>query len=313
MTTNGMEIIPGQGQDLVPGVESEVGAVSAIAREQSEIQAAIVVAKKYPRNEMSAFERVQKSFKRIGVAEAAQYCFKRGGATIKGPSAPAARELARCWGNLRYGIRIVSEGEDTMHIKGYAYDCESNSYVENEDKFKKLIQRKTPQGTVWVKPDERDLRELVFRRGAILVRNSILQLLPPDLIDDACALADKTLTERGSDAIKKDRTQVIKALVAAFSQHGVSVEMIEGRLGHKLEQLTPPEYTELLTIMRSLADGATQWTDHFDSAESTAASAKQSNLQDKVKDSLKNIRKTPASNSEVAASEPTVPPTQETT
>ena len=47
--------------------------------------------------------------------------------------------------------------------------------------------------TEWTVPDERDLRELTNRRGAICVRNAILALVPPDLVEDAMATADQTL------------------------------------------------------------------------------------------------------------------------
>ena len=157
----------------------QAGELAAVAREQNEIQSAIVSAKKFPRNEQAAFVKALNSFRRQSMAEAATYSFPRGGKTVEGPSVDCARELARVWGNIRYGLRVVSQDENRLHIRAYALDLETNTYVEAEDEFSKLIQRKDKLSgaTRWVTPDERDLRELMNRRGAIAIRNCLLQPL----------------------------------------------------------------------------------------------------------------------------------------
>jgi hypothetical protein len=243
----------------------EVGVAAAVAREQSEIQAAVFSAKKFPRNEQAARNKALASFERPTLAEGAQYAFPRGGKQIKGPSIDLAVECARTWGNMRYGIRIVKNDEEMVHIKGYALDLENNNYAEFEDEFAKKIQRKVQRDgqsiTVWVTPDERDLRELINRRGAICVRNALLRLLPPDLIDDCCAVADKTL-QKGAQGGSKQET--VNRLTFAFSKLGVSAEMLEERLLHKLDIITPDEIIELQGIYKSMLDGHTKREDHFE-------------------------------------------------
>src|SRR5690606_40175898 len=132
--------------------DREVGAAAAVAREEAEIKSAIFLARQFPRNEFAAYNKVIKACERPGLAEEAVYNFPRGGQRVSGPSVNLAREIARCWGNVRYGLRVVSVDEDMVHIRGYAYDLETNAHVEHEDKFEKLVYRKS-QG--WVKPDER--------------------------------------------------------------------------------------------------------------------------------------------------------------
>jgi len=74
---------------------------------------------------------------------------------------------------------VVSLTDEHVHIRGFAIDLETNASTEYEDQFKRLVQRKGRDGeTHWVQPDERDLRELIGRRGAILVRNAILSYTP---------------------------------------------------------------------------------------------------------------------------------------
>lgn len=250
-------------------IESEnVGAVSAVAREQSEIQAAIFLAKKFPRNEQAAFMSAIKAFERPAMAEVAQYKYPRGKTEVSGPSVYLARQLARSWGNLRYGMRVVSRDEQYTHIKGYALDLETNAYVEHEDKFRNLIQRKVWKDgvseTKWVTPDERDLRELTNKHGAIATRNAILQILPPDLIDDVVAKSEETLRKVASKDLSANRADVTKALVQNFDKLGVSVEILEKRLGHALSIISESELSELRQIFFSIKQGETTREDHFE-------------------------------------------------
>ena len=249
---------------------TEVGAVAAVTREQTEIQAAIISAKKFPRDEIAAYNKLLKSFERPSLAESSQYSFPRGGdKNVTGPSIGCARELARCWGNIKHGIRIVSVDDEMVHIKGYAIDLETNATVEAEDKFKKLVFRKKGG---WIKPDERDLRELINRRGAILVRNSILQLIPPDVIEQIISKANDTLKKAATKSLKESREDTVRKLVAAFDGLGVSIEMLEAKLEHKINLINEVEYVELRKIFKSLQDGHTSRNEHFN-FEKTASEA----------------------------------------
>lgn len=246
---------------LAPIKPEAVGALSAVARDEGELKAAIVVAKRFPRQELDCYNKLLNSCQRPRFAEASTYCFPRGGKAIEGPSVDLAREAARCWGNIRYGLRIVAEDEESIHIMGVAFDLESNNAVSAEDKFKKLIYRKDGG---WIKPDERDLRELVNRRGAILVRNALLQLLPPDVIDDAVEKAKETVRKAAAGELKQDRQKTIRSLVAGFEQVGVSSQMIAAHLGHDLEIVTDAEIATLRGIWKSIHDGNSRREEHFE-------------------------------------------------
>lgn len=242
----------------------EVGVASAVAREQSEILAATMTAHKFPRNETAARTKALNSFERLSMAEAAQYKFPRGGKQISGPSIDMAVECARCWRNIRQGLRIVKVGEETVHIKGYACDLETNSYVEFEDEFEKLVQRKINGQTMWVKPDERDLRELINRRGAILVRNAILRVLPPDLIEDCIGVSENTLKKANEKSLKDNPKETLNKLAFGFSRFGVTADMLEKYIGNKLDAITPEQLTDLLKIYNSIKDGQSKREEHFD-------------------------------------------------
>ena len=241
------------------------GTASAVAREESEVKAAMVLSRTNPRNENAAYVAIMNACKRPTFEASAMYAFPRGGSQITGPSVALAREMARLWGNIRYGCRVVTEDDTTCHIKGYAYDLETNAYVESEDKFRKLIQRKDKRDgvTKWVPPDERDMRELMNRRAAFLVRNCILQLMPPDFVEDAMDRVQATKTADASGQLKEDRAGTIKRMLMAFDEVHVSPEMIAEYLGHAIDDVTDREVADLKAIYKSLRDGNSQREEYF--------------------------------------------------
>lgn len=247
----------------------EVGAVAAQSREQAEIQGAMVMAQKVRRDEAAAYAKAMKAFERPRVAQAARYTFPRGGGKISGPSVDCARELARCWGNIRYGHRIVSIDSEYVHVKGYAHDLENNAYSEAESKFKRLVQRKIAGSLMWVEPDERDLRELVAKHGAILERNAILKIVPPDVVDAALDKAMDTVSKDAAGKLGKSRDDTIRELVTAFDGLGVSAEMLANKLGHNLTLISNDEYVELRSIWKSIKDGNSHANEYFGGQIST--------------------------------------------
>lgn len=248
---------------------TQAGTAAGVAREEGELKAALVLARTNPRNEHDSYTKIINSCKRPTMAADATYSFPRGGSTVEGPSVYLAREMARCWGNIRTGIRIVTMDAQYVHVKGYAMDLESNRYVESEAKFSKRVQRKRRDDagqlvTQWVEPDERDLRELVNKQGSICVRNAILEILPPDFTEDAINQAKRTLQEANANSLKQNPAEVVKRLTMSFDELGVTVAMLEAKLGHALSIITAEEVTTLRQIFASLKDGNSKREDHFD-------------------------------------------------
>ena len=240
---------------------------TAIAREEGEIKAAIYLAQTNPRNEAECFDKIIASCRRPFLAEGAMYSFERGGKKISGPSVKLAREMARCWRNIRYGIRIIHISEDYVHIEGHAMDMETGVKVSTEDSFEKLIQRNFyPNGkkvSKWVKPDERDLRELISRRGALCVRNSILQTLPPDITEQAKLESKKTMVAAARGELKQNREDTLRSIAVAFRDFAVTIEMLEQYLEYPLDRIDDNGLAELRAIFNSLRDGNTKRADHF--------------------------------------------------
>jgi hypothetical protein len=256
----------------------ELAPTAGAAEKQFEIQSAIVIAKKFPRNEDAAFEKLMKAAKRISFAEDAAYSFPRGNTNVEGPSVNLAREAARVWGNVRFGLDIIRDDEESRQIRAWAWDMETNVRVSAEDDFKKLVQRrqKGGGGTLWVKPDERDLRELTNRRGAILVRNCLLQIVPKDLIEDAMLRCKETIHE----GAKQDPEAARKRLILAFSELNISPEMLESVLGHKLAECSPAEIAGLRNVYKSIADGNSTWQEYANPQEKKSTEKGTLNVSD---------------------------------
>jgi len=196
------------GSELASNLNERAGRIA-------EIQASILVAKKFPRNEDEAYRRLMRACSRPTFADEARYGYPRGKEKVSGPSVKLARESARVWGNIEYGIEMLEDGEDYVVIRAWAWDKETNTRVFADDQFDKKVQRKADGGTYWkdVRDDEREMRELINRRGAICVRNCILQLIPADFVEDAMTQVYKTL----SDKATKDPDAERKAIILGFS------------------------------------------------------------------------------------------------
>jgi hypothetical protein len=240
----------------------ELAVSSSTAMARHEIEGSIVLAKRFPRNQDQAFAMVMKSCQRFSFASMTTYSYPRGGQQITGASVHLAREAARCWGNLRTGCDIVHDDEETRTIRGWAWDIESNVREAQDASFKKLIYRKPKRGEPggWIVPDERDLRELTNRQGAICVRNCILHLLPPDLIEDALGTAKGTI----KNDKPTDPDEARKKIIMGFQGIGVSVDDLETKLGHPLRQVTPEEIKSLREIWASIREGNSVWAEHIE-------------------------------------------------
>lgn len=237
--------------------KSQETAVVQTAEKQKEVEVAVILANKFPRNESKAYEKLMAACERYTFAQNVTYSFPRGGSKVSGPSIHIAREAARCYGNLRYGLCVVHEDTDSITIEAWAWDIETNTRISQEDKFKKLIYRKSGG---WIEPDERDLRELVNRRGAIVLRNCLLQIIPKDFIDDAISLAAKTILSKASQSPDEQ----LKAMQSAFKKDfNVTVDMLEKYLDHKISECGPEEIVDLRGVYNSLKDGNSKRDDYF--------------------------------------------------
>lgn len=114
----------------IPPKSSALGSVLE-SREAQQVQVAMLAAKRFPRDEKAALDRILNSCSRESLAAVSQYQFARGGTDITGPSIRLAEAIAQQWGNLECGWREIdrhkdSDGVGVSVVEAYAWDMESN-------------------------------------------------------------------------------------------------------------------------------------------------------------------------------------------
>lgn len=226
------------------------------ARAIAEVQAAYVIAKRFPRNQHEAFQSIMEACKRPFLAEQAMYAYPRGGTLVKGASIRLAEAMAQAWGNLDCGVREISQSEGVSVAEAYAIDLQSNTRVTKV--FHVKHKRDTKQGSKRL-TDSRDIYELVANQGARRLRACILGIIPGDVVEAAVERCAKTL--ESSDVPLSEQ---IRKMIAAFDELGVKVEHLEARLGHNLDAIIPAEIVTLKGIYKSIKDGMASRDDFFD-------------------------------------------------
>jgi hypothetical protein len=227
----------------------------ASARQIAEVQAAMVVAKRFPRNHADAYARIMTACKRPALAEEAIYSFPRGGSKIEGPTIRLAEALAQNWGNMDFGIIELEQRDGESSMMSYAVDLETNT---RQTKIFTVRHERKARGQIDRLTDPRDIYEMTANLGARRLRKCILGIIPGDVVDAAVAECNRTMRQ-GSDEPIQDRA---RKMVAAFAELGVTRVQLEQRLGHKLESISEAELVGFKKIYVSLKDDASapsQW------------------------------------------------------
>lgn len=220
----------------------------AASRQAQEVQAAMIIAKRFPRNHIDAHARIMKACKRLALAEQAMYSYPKGGKRITGPSIRLAEELARSWGNIDFGVVEMDQRDGESDVMAYCWDLETNT--RQTKVFTVKHERHTNERT-YALTDPREIYEMVANQGARRLRACILGIVPGDVTDEAVSACEATLKEGGGKPIAA-RT---KAMAAAYDGMGVSREALEAKLGHKLEVTTETELVTLRQTYQGIRDG----------------------------------------------------------
>lgn len=250
-----------QSNAAVPMENINQGSVAIEAsRAVAEAQGKLILAKQYPRDENSAYSKMIMACSRIGLAQKAFYSYPRGGETVSGPTIRLAEVLARCWGNVEYGIKELSQDNGKSEMQAYAWDLETNTMsVQNFTN----PHAKEVKGKIKNLTSLRDIYENNANMGGRRLRSRILAIMPADFVEAAVEECRRTLAGQNSEPVQ-DR---VRKMLVAFSKFGVTEAMIEKRLKHKLEAMSPEELTDYIGIFNSLKEKQTTVSDWFEYEE----------------------------------------------
>lgn len=255
--------------------ESQTNAIAATEAERAiqEVQAAMVIAKRFPRNQVDAMDRILNACTRPTLAEGALYSYVRGGAEITGPSIRLAEAIAQHWGNMQFGLRELSQDSGISTMQAYAWDLETNTRKNQE--FQVQHVRHTKNGAKAL-TDPRDIYEMTANMGARRMRACILAVVPGDVVEAAQKQCETTLYAKADTS-----PESIKKVVEAFEKYGVTKEQIQKRIGRRMDTITPAQMVAIKKIGVSLRDGMSGPGDWFDMSAAEAQSAAAEKLKAK--------------------------------
>lgn len=245
-----------------PPAARSIGAELVASREAQDAQMRMVAAKRFPRDQVAAYNRIIQDCQRKSLAEKAMYEYPRGGTMVTGPSIHLARSMAQSWGNLMSGFKELERGPKESTVMAYCWDLETN-YTQ-EKVFVVPHVRETKKGSCLL-TDSRDIYELVANQAARRERACILSVIPGDVVDAAVGQCNVTLASGG----KMPLVDMIRALVKNFQeQYGVTAEMLEQYIGCKKESFSNQSVVRLKNVYNTLRDGSASVEQYFDMSAS---------------------------------------------
>lgn len=230
-------------------------------RAAAEVLAAVQVAQQCPRSLQLARATMQDSCKQLYLAERAFYRFPRGGQTVTGPTVHLARELARCFGNVQYGIAELRRDDEygQSEMIAFAWDVQTNTRNSNTFIVPHLRDRKKENGGPERLTDVRDIYENNANNGARRVREAIYAILPPFFTEEAKQICRETLKNGGGRPLAHRITDAVQG----FKGMGVTLGQIEQKLGQPADRWDEYDVVQLGIVFRSIERREVRIEDEF--------------------------------------------------
>lgn len=277
----------------LPAVNSTTAMVAIEQnRATQEVQASLIVAKKYPRDSVAAYNNLMEACKRPSLAKSATYSYKRGNAIVSDGSIRLAEVMAQTYGNLDFGVREIERRPGISICESYCWDLQTNT--KQRKQFEVPHEMKA-NGTMKILTDPRDIYELVANNGARRLRACIFGIIPADFKEGALNQVRLTM---GGDMKNRPLGDIIREMVVAFkSNFQVTQEMIEAKLGHPVAEMSQDEMLDYTGIFNSLKDKHSKRSDWFDFGSEGAT---KSDLNEKLKNQAAPKKEEPTAEPTVA-------------
>jgi hypothetical protein len=221
------------------------------SRAVAEVHAAVVVAQQRPRSRQRALTEMREVCRLKPLAERAFYRFNKGDGIVTGPSIHVARELARIWGNVQYGISELRRDDERRlsEMQAVAWDLETNTRAAQV--FVVPHKRDTKKGVKEL-VDLRDVYENNANMGARRVRAALFSIMPSWFTDEAVDLCNATLRDGGGIPLAHRIASSIEWYAAQF---GITEDQLESKLGRPVDRWNEHDLAQLKVIGRSLQNG----------------------------------------------------------
>jgi hypothetical protein len=231
---------------------------SAAATALGEIQAAMIIARQFPRDMATIQAKCLAEAKLSGdlffyhwdVSSKDQETGEERRSVIEGPSIDLALSAIRNFGNAHVRQRPMVETPSAFIFTAAVIDYETGFTYERQF-------RQDKNWTVYGRMDKFRKEDIRFQIGQSKAsRNAILNFLPAGLIDRMMEAAKGSVREQIEQRIKREsiekvRIQILEALVKL----GATQEMIEERLGLELDDWDAETLTMLTGDLRAIKRG----------------------------------------------------------
>lgn len=255
------KIVPTKAPEISEEIKSDPSLMDVnSARAVAQIQGAMAIAKRFPRDENAALNRITNAAKRRRVAEQAEYEYSKGGSSVSGASIRAVEVISQAWGNMISGITEVKRDPETKEsvMLAYAADLETNNW--------KFIEWSVPHTTdtrAGAKnlSSGRDIYERVMNDGSRRLRNCLLAVIPSDVTDHFLDECNKTLNQDDVPLVTR-----LSQMCDAMKGIGITQPMIENKMGCAFGSLTERQLAQLRRIYQAIKDGFGKPNDYFKEA-----------------------------------------------
>lgn len=300
--TGMIQVQPGQiarqdmgGQQLT--MQAETAASAVAAQSQAVVQARYIMAIRNPRDLDDVRTNLLKECERPGFAHVSRYK-KPIGRGIVGFSIRFAEAAARCMKNIESFPQILWEDDHRRIVRFTVTDLESNLTYSRDVTIDKTVERRSlKQGqvalsvrtnsegvpTYLVPATEDDVAQKQGIAESKSIRNSILRLVPGDILDECETKIAETIANRAA----KDPDGERKNIADVFSRLGVMPSNLKQYLGHELAGSTPAELIHLREVWSTLKAGEASWPDIMEAKHGKAENGEQKNGLGGVTDRLK--------------------------
>lgn len=245
------------------GFEISVGrsvtAEMLTSRQTQEVQGQIIMAKRFPRDEIAARNRVLTACQRKKLAEGAEYEYVRGTSKVIGPSIRLAEALAQNWGNIDFGFVELERKSGESIVMAQAWDLETNTRQTRTFAVKHV--RELKEGRTKPLTSDRDINEMVSNQAARRMRACILGIIPGDIVEEAIDQCHKTLLGK-EDTPMIDRIK--KCVMVAEKEYQIPQESLEKYIGCKADAFSMNDLIRLNRVFNSIKDGMAKREEIFE-------------------------------------------------
>ena len=229
---------------------ARVGQGTAVeqSRAQSEVYFRVRLAHDVPRDEDRAEAEMHRACSRLSLAEKAFYKLPRSGGPVEGPSVHLARELARIWGNIDYGVTELRQDDEygQSEILAFAWDLQTNTKVGQTF----IVPHKKDVGQSTRKLERmQEIYENNANNGARRVREAIFNVIPQWFSEEAQRLCRDTLAKGDGTPLAERIETAIKAFAKDF---GVTEAQLVTKVGSPKAQWNEQDVAGLSVTYKSL-------------------------------------------------------------